>query len=476
MLNRPYGFCIWFIIAITTMMIAKYYYYKTLGFQYFLYDHCYYTNILCIASIYLYPYLPWLFRIVFIFSNGSVLAAVIVWRQGLVYHDFDRMVSIYVHIMPAALTLVMRWDIIPAAMIQQISVQDYVNAIIAYIIWQVLYYLKTEVWDREILDSNPKLQTSLRWLAKDKKNPTARWVLMQMRKIGVMKPDEDYEPSEFKTKLVFMTSQFIYSVLTFLPSALMYQSYMIHVTIIIIIFVVAVFNGASYYIDIFSSRYQLQFSKKEDMQKVVQAAAEVAYQAATSVRPTGSSSNNLARGSSGTLSSISPRSPVKASRLNKADSNGLIAAGELTGGAVGEESEDVGLSGADVPVASSLGKADTEGAWGEDVGEQPASSDAGGLSELTLQTHLEQRVEQAQQEQEVRDIIQVATRAFVDEWADKSEDEYDSEDVHSDYSGRDRGLSEDIFESTKTNDQDDLQEEECVTGTYQEGRNKDKDV
>lgn len=427
------------------MMIAKYYYYKSLGFQYFLYDHCYYTNVLCIASIYLYPYLPWLFRIVFIFSNGSVLAAVIVWRQGLVYHDFDRMVSIYIHIMPAALTLVLRWDIIPPGMIQQISVQDFVNAVLAYIIWQVLYYLKTEVWDREILDSDPKLQTSLRWLAKDKKNPTARWVLKFMRKIGVMRPDEDYEPSEFKTKLVFMSSQFIYSFITFLPSALMYQSYTIHVTIIILIFMVGVYNGASYYIDIFSQRYQLQFSKKEDMQKVVQAAAEVAYQAATSVRPSGGSSNNLARGSSGTYS---PRSPVKSSRLHQMESSDVRYADDLAG----ERGEPEGLP--DEDLSTDLNQKEKMEEKVENLSEQvPVGGSATDMMNALedLQTQLEQC-----QEQEVRDIIQVATKAFVDEWAYKSAEGYDSEDAHSDYSGRDRGLSEDVLEASVGPDHEDI--------------------
>jgi hypothetical protein len=292
--NRPDYFWLWFSFIIPLLLIARYFYFHTIKMEYFLYDFCYFSNLLSLLCIYYSP--PWLFRMVFIFANGPVTLAILVWRLSLVFHDFDRVTSIYIHLLPACLFFVLRWQVLPADAIQSLSWRDFLNACLGYLFWQIGYFLKTEVFDREKLDSNPELLTSLRWLASDKKNATARFVLRLLRSVGLMRPDEDYVSTEFKTKFIFMSSQFFYTVLTFLPSFLVYQWYHLHLLYILGVFSNSVYNGASFYIEIFSQRYQLQFSKKEDMQQVVQAAAEIAiHAAAAAVNSPSSVSDGTAR-------------------------------------------------------------------------------------------------------------------------------------------------------------------------------------
>ena len=383
---------------------------------------------------------------VFIFANGPVTAAIIVWRLSLVYHDFDRMVSIYIHIMPAALSLVLRWHIIPPDTIQALSIFDYITAAGGYIVWQTLYYLKTEVWDRDILDNNPKLLTSLRWLAADKKNPTARGVLKLLRKIGIMRPDEDYVSTEFKTKMVFMTSQFVYSCITFIPTVFLYQWHSLHVAYIIMIFTIAVYNGASYYIDIFSKRYQLQFEKKEDMQRVVQAAAEIAYQAATAVHPSGSNSSlAVSRGNSGIFSPAKPPRMQRAESGNSSEGRGVtleegytVGVDHATGSSVGGEVDALGGT---VGALGRIDEADIRSTSPPQQEEYAAESS----DETTAQQN------QLAVDDSIKDIIEVATKAFVDEWA---EEDYDSDDNTSDHSGRDRFFSEEMFAAAEDADGD----------------------
>jgi hypothetical protein len=281
MLNRPQYFWMWYIFIMSLLLVSRFFYFRAIQLQYFLYDFCYFTNILSLVCIFYHP--AWLFRMVFIFTNGPLMFAILVWRNSLVYHDFDKMTSIYIHILPAMLTLVLKWTVYPEGYFGQLSLWDLFVSCGGYLFWQISYYIKTEVMDKDVLDCNPELLTSLRWLAADKKNSTARAVLSLLRRIGVMRADEDYVSSEFKTKLVFMTSQFVYTVLTFIPSFIVYQSHTWHACYACFIFIVSVYNGASFYIDVFSKRYQLRFEKKEDMHQVVMAAAEMAYHAATSV-------------------------------------------------------------------------------------------------------------------------------------------------------------------------------------------------
>lgn len=291
LLNRPEYFWLWFSFIIPILLIARYFYFHSLKMEYFLYDFCYFSNFLSLLTIYYTP--SWLFRMVFIFVNGPVTLAILVWRLSLVFHDFDRVTSIYIHLLPASLFFVFRWQIIPPEQIEPLTIWDFLHACAGYIFWQVAYYLKTEVFDREKLDNNPELKTSLRWLAADKKNATARSVLKLLRFLHIMGPEEDYVSTEFKTKLIFMISQFFYTILTFIPSFFVYYSYHLHLAYILLVFTNSVYNGASFYIEVFSQRYQLQFAKKEDMQQVVQAAAEIAIKAAAAAAAENSSSESV---------------------------------------------------------------------------------------------------------------------------------------------------------------------------------------
>jgi hypothetical protein len=74
-----------------------------------------------------------------------------------------------------------------------------------------------------------------------------------------------------------MFFQLVYTAATFGPVAFLFRHRQITAGFVVAIFTIAAFNGASYYIEIFSSRYQLKFNKK-DTQKVAAAAAEVAIE------------------------------------------------------------------------------------------------------------------------------------------------------------------------------------------------------
>ena len=168
-------------------------------------------------------------------------------------------------------------------MTEQLSVQDFVLASLVYLFWQTCYFVKTEVIDKAKLDASPEKLTSLRWLSKDTKNPLARAILKTLKSLGIFQRDEDYDASTTKTKLVFIGSQFIYTLFTFAPTYLFYSSSYWHLGYIVFVFTVSVFYGASFYIEIFSSRYLRQLEGKRggvrkiaSSQKVAQIAVETA--------------------------------------------------------------------------------------------------------------------------------------------------------------------------------------------------------
>ena len=270
--------------------------------HYFLIDFCYFTCVACMIAVMIFVAKPQsvdmyqtVFQTVFAMANGPVLGALIVWRNSLVFHSIDKITTVYIHCLPSLLMWCWRWyglspinnamDLFTPGLRQVEGVQftsvtgaGKVDAsssvhdmpemgmwnwiglpLIAYIIWQGLYLLKTEYWDREKLDSNPSLQTSLRWIAHNEKMASHRISLKIMRKLGLMKPDEKFDPSSLKTKLVMVTGQLIFTLVTLLPVKPMYDSFWLHSLVMMYAYVNCVWNGASYYIEVFSEAYAKQF-------------------------------------------------------------------------------------------------------------------------------------------------------------------------------------------------------------------------
>ena len=157
----------------------------------------------------------------------------------------------------------------------QLDLTDFSFALLGYLLWQFFYILKTEIVDRNRLDTHPELLTSLRWLSSDSKNAFARAILRYMRKIRLFKMDEEFNSRSFKTKATFVCCQFLFTMFTFVPTYIFFYSRAAHLSYIGLIFTVSVFNGASFYIEIFSKRYNSRIEKMEAMLQIAKAASGI---------------------------------------------------------------------------------------------------------------------------------------------------------------------------------------------------------
>lgn len=286
--NTPGYFWIFYIFVMTISIVSRYLHFKSLNWEYFMLDFCYFALVCNMIAAIFFPEGNWFFRVSYIFANGPLPWAIVVWRNSYVFHDYDRMFSVYIHILPSMLSYVglreghcylrsllpstecevtekschMMYCHPPAIVtVPTLGLQDFGLAILGYILWQTVYFIKTEVIDKEYLNAHPEKVTSLRWLAADVKNPLARYVLRKLRKVGVFGPAEDYDSKTVKTKIVFMTTQGVYSVMTFLPSFAFYRWPGIQFGFIVFVIIIAIYNGAGYYFEVFSARYQREVAK-----------------------------------------------------------------------------------------------------------------------------------------------------------------------------------------------------------------------
>ena len=247
-LSKPKLFWLWYSLVIPCLMIIRIREFKKKKLEYFLIDFCYFTMFLTFISLHVMYENQILFNVCYIFTNGPLAWAIIVWRCSLVFHDTEKVTSVYIHMLPTMLPHCERWYHNTHMRSQHLTIYDYMYAMGLYLLWQALYFVKTEILDTYKLDQDPSYITSLRWLSKDTKNAMAKLTRDVMRMIGVMKPTENFDSNSYKTKFIFMGTQLAYTVLTFLPAYLLFISETANMLFIIMIFTVSVFYGAGYYV------------------------------------------------------------------------------------------------------------------------------------------------------------------------------------------------------------------------------------
>ena len=71
---------------------------------------CYFVQATCLASCIFFPENEDLWRLNFVWCNGPLAMAVIIWKNSLVFHSFDKITSLFIHLIPPMLTWCVRWQ------------------------------------------------------------------------------------------------------------------------------------------------------------------------------------------------------------------------------------------------------------------------------------------------------------------------------------------------------------------------------
>jgi hypothetical protein len=136
-----------------------------------------------------------------------------------------------------------------------------------YGIWQIIFILLTSVVLHHYL-RDKSVVTSYRYLMKGKKRQGIYNLMDKLLiRLKIMKVGEQLDPDTILGKVVFTFIQLVYTVLVIAPVRLLYASYALSMSYLILVFAVACWNGASYYIEIFSTRYNLKFDNKVNASK-----------------------------------------------------------------------------------------------------------------------------------------------------------------------------------------------------------------
>ncbi|RUS29387.1 hypothetical protein BC938DRAFT_480719 [Jimgerdemannia flammicorona] len=257
----------WYTLQALYLIPLRFFIYKSRSWHYFVYDLCYFVNVLTVLWLYVFPSSQWLFISLFCLTHGPIAWAIIAWRNSFVFHSMDKVTSLFIHIFPPFALYTVRWlhpDIgarnaqYPA--LEELETLDFTRALqfslAVYSVWQLLYYIFIVVGRRDKVEKGLRA-TSYSWLLNDPRNQGGLF----SRVANTFGP---------KNKVyMFMLLQGLYAVLTIVPTVLYYRYFWLNTAFLVGMFVTSVWNGASYYIDVFSRQYTIELEKLQKERKEI---------------------------------------------------------------------------------------------------------------------------------------------------------------------------------------------------------------
>jgi Protein of unknown function (DUF2838) len=255
---QPAAFYYWFTAQLCYFMPLRYYTYHKKGYHYFLADLCYFVNLLAFLTIWIFPNSKRLFISTYCLAYGNNAIAIAMWRNSMVFHSLDKVTSLFIHIMPPVTlhclvhltpksTLATRFPAIYTIKFSHHHSPEHYNlwsmllwATVPYAVWQLSYHIFITVRRREKIAAGRP--TSFTWLRKS-------YAKTFIGRLVLALPEWLQEPA-------FMLIQYSYAILTIIPCPIWFWYPWASATFLLVVFVWSIYNGATYYIDVFGKRFQ----------------------------------------------------------------------------------------------------------------------------------------------------------------------------------------------------------------------------
>jgi len=268
-LRHPEFFPVYYYVLMLALLINRFITYAQENWHLFMLDFCYFVNLSVALQTAFFPdHLLW-YKANYMLAMGPLMTAIMVWKNSLVFHSLDKLTSMFLHAFPPLTVHLFRWGLIQN---KHIRLEDdlwdsesFGAAVGLYLVWQIGYWVVTEVLLAPSLARDPTLITSIRYLATDKKNGFRNFVLSVMVEMGVHKKGDGLDPDGLKAKLVFGITQLIYTLITISPTLFFFSSYALSCGWMVLAYSWGTWNGACYYIEVFAERYRMKFIIKEEV-------------------------------------------------------------------------------------------------------------------------------------------------------------------------------------------------------------------
>ena len=218
--------------------------------HYLLYDFCYWTNFAALLYIWVMPHSATMFQIVFLASNGPLAWSILAFNQSLIFHSWQHITSVFIHVSPMMLTYGLRWNQDPRFSIcdappacEDVSAASlFWNALSRfYIWWIVLYY----VWIFIVLGSYIERRGFQTLYDRVSTSGPLSGLLRRLTAHHLVK------------KAVYISMHLVFGSATMLLATVFWRSRAAHVAFLIAICTASAWNASSHYFEVFSKKYEL---------------------------------------------------------------------------------------------------------------------------------------------------------------------------------------------------------------------------
>lgn len=244
-------------ITLIILLIYRFFEYHNLKWHYYMIEFCYVINLFSILIV-LFPKNYYMFVTGFGFGNGPILFTIFVYKFPFAPHSTIKFISLWTHIGPGLTFMVIRWrdksnfflwDVVDKTMTLQFSIEYIISQFCLYLIWIIPYYFINFIWRYDYIIENGLENNFIYALRK----PEAYGTNKRIAHWG-----------ESWMTICFMFTQFKYVLLCSTISFFFYFSFELSILVMTMIFLVAIWNGATYYIDYFSEFYLEGFEEKTE--------------------------------------------------------------------------------------------------------------------------------------------------------------------------------------------------------------------
>jgi Protein of unknown function (DUF2838) len=87
-------------IVVISLVLFRFYNYRSKGWHYYLFDFCYFANTLIIAFLWFFPKNDILFKVFFVYANGPFGLAIPAFKNSMIFHKIDNLISLTIHVIP----------------------------------------------------------------------------------------------------------------------------------------------------------------------------------------------------------------------------------------------------------------------------------------------------------------------------------------------------------------------------------------
>ena len=234
--------------------------------HYYMLEFCYFANIVFYFFIFLFPESKTLYLASFAFCCGPVGWALALVGCSFVIHNINQLTSCFIHFTPMVLMMNLHWRtqynedrgwILYDAKQDTFGwtfVKDYFkSAVLVYLVWAVFYYVLVYVLLKNRI--RERHYTTLATYHVDKKSSVGKYLLS----LG----------PNFQG-LMYVGTHFLCVFIIFSFTIICYFNMYVNIVIMFLSSSICFWNGATFYMDYFSKKYELNLQKLDELQDKVE--------------------------------------------------------------------------------------------------------------------------------------------------------------------------------------------------------------